>query len=85
MAQVNINITLDSLAQAEALESALEIYVEMETERSKPESDGGGDPSWGPNDAARLKAAQQVLEDVFGHKPSLRSRESTRMPCGGSR
>jgi hypothetical protein len=53
---VRINIELESLEQANALEAALELFVDMEQHRAE------GEPAhFTPADANQLEAAKAVL------------------------
>jgi hypothetical protein len=52
---VRINIELDSLEQANAIEAALEIFVDLEQSRSD------GDPGFTAADAYQLEAARAAL------------------------
>ena len=62
---INITITLESMVQAEAVQAALEIYIDMERERGSDPSakvDGG----WTKADEERFNAARKVLEQMTG-------------------
>jgi hypothetical protein len=69
---LSINLTLDTVAQAEAVQAALELYVDMETDRGRDESRGGGDPSFTDKDRVRLAAAKRALEMLTGPHPAAR-------------
>lgn len=62
--RIMITIDLDSLDQARAVESALELYVDMESDRANDAKSNG----FTPEDRARLNAAKQVLGNIKGHR-----------------
>jgi hypothetical protein len=53
---IKITLELHSLAQVEAIQAALEVSVDMESDRAKHDA-----ADFGPRDKARLTAARQVL------------------------
>lgn len=60
---MSITLELSSLAQAEAIQCALEIYVDMEADRSKHDAADFDDDA-----SKRLLAARQVLASIRGGK-----------------
>jgi hypothetical protein len=66
MAKLTITIELTSMAQADAIQSALEMYVDMEIERSK---DNPKDTGWDATAAARLLGAKQILATLSPPAP----------------
>lgn len=63
--KISINLELSSLDQVDAIQAALELYADMETDRSKDKESG-----WSSDDAVRLKAARDVLSILAGGKAS---------------
>lgn len=60
---MTITLELTSLPQADALQAALETYIDMETDRAKHDA-----KDWTATDAARLGGAQQILKSLRGGK-----------------
>ena len=60
--RISITLELTSLAQVEAVVSALETSIDLEESRKD------GDPDWSATDDINLKAARSVLAGIAGSK-----------------
>lgn len=65
--KLSINLELSSMAQAQAVMAALEIYVEMEAQREKDAA--AGHDKFTADEKARLQGARQVLATLCPPAP----------------
>jgi len=57
---LNITLTISSIAQLEALQAALDLYVDMEGEREKDGKEAG----FGYEDGIRLAGARSLQKEI---------------------
>lgn len=63
--KIEITLTLSTPAQLEALQAAMEIYVDMETDRSK-DGESGFNQKANSSDMRRLEGARQIVALLNG-------------------